>query len=56
MLSSKQDSGSIDNRKEILGKPISPKKYYSVILIIFTFLILIGLEFIKFLERYKDKI
>lgn len=56
VLSSKQDSGSIDNRKEVFGKSVSPKIYYASILLVLTFLILIGLEFISFLERYKDKI
>ncbi len=56
ITSSKQDSGSIDNRKEIFGKSISPKMYYAFILLALTFLTLFGLEFIKFLERFKDKI
>ncbi|MCL6293429.1 hypothetical protein [Jejuia spongiicola] len=56
ITSSKQDSGSIDNRKEIFGKSISSKIYYAFILLVLTFLILSGLEFIKFLERFKDKI
>jgi hypothetical protein len=51
-----QDSGSIDNRKEIFGKSISPKIYYAFILTMLTFIVLLGLSFIKFLERYKDKI
>ncbi|WP_034042370.1 hypothetical protein [Wocania ichthyoenteri] len=56
ITSSKQDSGSMDNGKEIFGKPLSIKRYYALILITLTFLILISLEFIKFLGRYKDKI
>lgn len=56
VLSSKQDSGSIDNRKEIFGKQVSPKRYYVSILLALTFIMLFGLEFIKFLERYKDKV
>lgn len=56
ITSSKQDSGSIDNSKELFGKQLSIKRYYALILITLTFLVLIGLEFIKFLERYKDKI
>ncbi|MFD1615858.1 hypothetical protein [Gelatiniphilus marinus] len=56
ITSSKQDSGSIDNRKEILGQLVGLKTYYALILLIVTFLILISFDFIKFLGRYKDKI
>lgn len=56
ITSSKQDSGSIDNRKEIFGKSIGLKTYYALILLVLTFLMLIGFDFIKFLGRFKDKI
>ncbi|WOD45038.1 hypothetical protein [Hwangdonia lutea] len=56
ITSSKQDSGSMDNSKEIFGEPMGLKSYYALILLTLTFLVLIGLEFIKFLGRYKDKI
>lgn len=55
IVSSKQESGVIDKRKEILGKSVSSKLYYAIILTVFTFLVLSGLEFIKFLERYKGE-
>ncbi|WP_303316581.1 hypothetical protein Q4Q34_07180 [Flavivirga abyssicola] len=56
VTSSKQDSGTIDNKKEFLGKSISPKKYYALILTILTFIALLTMNFVKFLEGYKDKI
>jgi len=56
VLSSKQDSGSIDNRKEVFGISVSQKVFYALALILLSFIVLVGLEFIKFLERYKDKI
>ncbi|WP_341215811.1 hypothetical protein, partial [uncultured Wocania sp.] len=56
ITSSKQDSGSMDNSKELFGKPLSMKRYYALILVALTFIFLIGWEFIKFLGRYKDKI
>tara|TARA_R110002050_G_scaffold293182_1_gene449333 strand:+ start:4496 stop:5569 length:1074 start_codon:yes stop_codon:yes gene_type:complete len=56
IISSKKDSGSIDNRKEFLGKLISSKLYYGILLTLATFIVLLGLNFVKFLERYKDKI
>ncbi|TWO33992.1 hypothetical protein E1J38_004235 [Seonamhaeicola sediminis] len=56
VISSKQDSGSVDNTKKLLGKSVSPKIYYTIIFELLTFMVLIGFTFIKFLERYKDKI
>ncbi len=55
-ISSKQDSGSIDNKKEILGKVLSVKIFYGLILTMLTFLVLLGLQLIKYLERFKDKV
>ncbi|TGV03858.1 hypothetical protein [Flavivirga rizhaonensis] len=56
ITSSKQDSGTIDDKKEFFGKSISPKKYYALILTMLTFIALLAINFIKFLEGYKDKI
>ncbi len=56
ILSSKQESGSVDNRKVFLGISLSPKLYYGFILTSLTFMVLFGLRAIKFLEGYKSKI
>ena len=56
ITSSKQDSGTIDDKKEFFGKSVSPKMYYALILTMLTFIILLGLNLVTFLERYKDKI
>ncbi|MCF7566765.1 hypothetical protein L3X37_00080 [Sabulilitoribacter arenilitoris] len=56
VLSSKQDSGSIDNRIEIFGKSLNSKVFYAIVLTLVLLLILLGLDFIKFLERFKEKI
>ncbi|GAA3656601.1 hypothetical protein [Flavivirga jejuensis] len=56
ITSSKQDSGTIDDKKELFDVMISPKRYYAIILIGLTFITLLSLRFVKFLERYKDKI
>ncbi|MEC3906288.1 hypothetical protein VOI54_04620 [Tamlana sp. 2201CG12-4] len=56
ITSSKQDSGTIDDKKEFLGVKLSPKLYFAIILTILTFIGLLGLHFVKFLERYKDKV
>ncbi len=56
ITSSKQDSGTIDNKKEFFGKPVSPRKYYAFMLTILTFIALLGMNFVKFLKRYENKI
>ena len=56
ITSSGQGNGIADNKKEILGKSVSPKLYYAIILTMLTFLVLLGLNFVKFLERYKNKV
>ena len=55
ITSSKQDSGAIDNKVKVLGKLISPKLFYALAFTTLLFIILLGLNFVKFLERYKDK-
>lgn len=55
-ISSKQDSGAVDNRKELLGLSLSGKTYYGIIFIALTFFVLLGLQFIKYLEQFKDKV
>jgi hypothetical protein len=54
VISSKQESGLIDNKITVLGKSIGPKRFYAIGLVLLTFIVLISLEFIKFLERYKN--
>ncbi|WP_282122578.1 hypothetical protein [Algibacter mikhailovii] len=54
IISSKQESGFIDNRKEILGKSIGYKAYYAIIAFMLVFAGLIAFELIKFLERFKN--
>ena len=56
IISSKQESGVIDNRIEFMGVTISTKVFYGLLLFSITFLVLLGLQFIKFLERYRHKI
>jgi len=54
VISSKQENGIIDNKKLVLGKSISIKTYYAILLTGLTFMVLLGLQFIKFLEKYKN--
>ena len=56
IISSKQDSGSINNSKELLGFDLGLKKYYAILFVVITFIVLVGLEFVRYLERFKDKI
>jgi len=55
IISSKQDSGFIDDTKELLGLTLSSKRYYLVLFTILAFVILLGIEFLKFLEKYKPE-
>ncbi|OEK06082.1 hypothetical protein A8C32_18805 [Flavivirga aquatica] len=54
MISSKQDSGTIDTNKEFLGLSLSPKLYYIFIMLGLTFILLLGIQFMKFLERINN--
>lgn len=56
IMSSKQESGIEDNKKNLFGFSIGVKLYYGLLLILVTFSLLLVLDFIKFLERYKDKL
>ena len=55
IISSKQDSGFVDDTKELLGLTLNTKSYYLVLFTILAFVILFGIEFLKFLEKYKPE-
>jgi len=54
VISSKQESGIIDNTKTIFGKTISAKKYYVIVFVLLTYIALLALEGIKFLKRFEN--
>lgn len=56
IVSNVQNEGTLDSNTEIFGFPLSNKVFYSSFLIILVFMVLIALEFLKFLERFKDKV
>ena len=56
MISNKQDSGFANTDKVLFGKELSVKLYYAVLFFLGAFIILLGLEFLKFLETYKKSI
>lgn len=55
IISSKQDNGFIDKGKELLGVTTPTKLYYTIVFTVFSLIILLGLEFFRFLERYKPE-
>jgi len=56
IVSNVQNEGTFDFSTDILGFTVSKKILYGSFLTILVFTILIALEFLKFLERYKDKV
>ena len=54
VISSKQDSGSIDNKKQIFGVKIGPKLFYGISLAFLTFIVLLGYTFFTFLEKFRE--
>ena len=56
IITSKQDNGLLDNRIEFLNTSLSPKLYFGFLFALITLLILLGFQFIKYLERFKNQI
>ena len=57
ILSSKQDKGTIDNNTTLIfGFDTSAKVIYAFLLSLMVFLFLLSREFLRFLEKYKNKI
>jgi hypothetical protein len=56
IVSSDQSIGTLDNKAEILGFSFGYKLYYGFILAAFTFIVLLFLAFLNFLEQFKSKI
>ena len=54
-ISSKQESGYVDNTRNFYGLKLSPRYFYLVILTILSFVVLLGIEFLKFLDKYKPE-
>ena len=55
IISGKQDSGFVDDTKVLLGLTLGKKLYYLVMFTILSLVILLGIEFLKFLEKYKPE-
>ena len=53
MISSKQDNGFEDDTKEFLGLDIPFRIFYLVLALTVVFVVMLGKEFLTFLENYK---
>ena len=56
MISNKQDSGFASNSKTFFGRELNIKLYYGSVLLLLVFMVLLGIEFLKFLEKYKKSL
>lgn len=56
ILSTEQIVGTLDKTQNVFGFSISKKIFYGLFLSMLVFVILLSIEFLKFLEQYKDKI
>ncbi len=56
MISNRQDSGSASNARNLFGKELSIKSYYTIVLFLLAFIVLLGIEFLKFIEKYKTSV
>ncbi|MDG1056850.1 MAG: hypothetical protein P8O83_03915, partial [Flavobacteriaceae bacterium] len=54
-ISSKQESGFVDNTKELLGMKLSSTTYYPYLFFLLAFVALLGMEFFKFIDKYKPE-
>lgn len=54
-ISSKQESGFVDNTKELLGVKLSSRAYYPYLFFLLAFVALLGMEFFKFIDKYKPE-
>tara|TARA_B100001175_G_C19514114_1_gene646007 strand:+ start:242 stop:1321 length:1080 start_codon:yes stop_codon:yes gene_type:complete len=55
MINSKQDSGFVDNNKEVLGFLIPTKLYCLGVVLGLVFFLLLSIEFLRFLEKYNSE-
>jgi hypothetical protein len=54
-ISSKQESGYVDNTRHLLGLNLKSRHYYLVLFTFLSFIVLVGIEFLKFLDQYKPE-
>ena len=56
IVSSGQNEGVIDNSRNVFGLKFSKKLFFGLLLALLVFGVLLTLEFLRFLEKYKSKI
>jgi len=56
IVSSEQIEGSLDNSKAVFGFEVSKKIAYAITLALMVYLVLLTIEFINFLKRFKNKV
>ena len=56
MISNKQDSGFASTTKTFLGKELSPILFYGILAFLATLAALFGIEFLKYIEKYKTSV
>ena len=55
IVSKKLESGFIDDKIDVFGQSLGYKLFYGLLLIIVTFIVLLALELIRFLEKYRTE-
>ncbi len=56
LISSKQDSGFVDHTKDFLGLALPIKVFYPVLVLSLVFLVMLGREFLKYLDKHNPTI
>lgn len=56
VISSQQDEGIVDSTVEVLEYKLNYKYYYALIAFVITFLTLSLISFLKFLDKYKERV
>ena len=55
IVSNSQNVGVLDKSKDVFGFSLSKKLFYGFLLTSLVFMLLLGIDFFKFLENYKNK-
>ena len=56
MISNKQDSGVASNKKTFLGIELNSTLFYGVLALLAAITVLLGIEFLRFIEKYKTTV
>ena len=56
MIENQQDSGFINDKKTFLGLELNPTFFYVLRTVLLALIILFGIEFLKFIEKFNKKV